>query len=60
MFPKIQELSVRSLVVVMLVVGGFILAIADPEFRPNFADIAKFGIGGYLGQLLPQSNHSED
>lgn len=53
---KIKEESFRSWLVGMLVVGGFGLAILDPEFRPAFADIIKFGAGGYLGQLLPQSS----
>ncbi|MEM7554087.1 MAG: hypothetical protein AAF378_08300 [Cyanobacteria bacterium P01_A01_bin.84] len=53
---KTQESTFRSLLVGMLVVGGFGLAIIDPEFRPAFADIIKFGAGGYLGQLLPQGN----
>jgi hypothetical protein len=37
-----------------LVFGAFGLAIADPNFRTSFADLAKVGIGGYLGQMMPQ------
>lgn len=48
------RITVRSVVVISLVLGAFGLAIADPTFRPAFADLAKFGIGGYLGQMLPQ------
>lgn len=51
---NIQGLSVRSILVIMLVAGGFGIAIIDPQFRVSFADIAKIGIAGYLGQMHPQ------
>lgn len=54
MFSKIQNFSVRSLVVLLLVVGGCGLAVIDSEFRPIFGDIIKFGLGGYTGQLVPR------
>ena len=50
----LKRITVRSVVVVSLVFGALTIAIADPTFRPAFADLAKFGIGGYLGQMLPQ------
>ncbi|WP_168163453.1 hypothetical protein [Calothrix sp. 336/3] len=50
----IERLSVRSVVVVVLVLGGLGLAILDKDFRPLFGDLAKVGIGGYLGQLVPK------
>jgi len=50
----ISRITVRSVVVVTLVFGAFGLAIADPNFRTSFADLAKVGIGGYLGQMMPQ------
>ncbi|MGI8504108.1 MAG: hypothetical protein ACR2LR_23685 [Hassallia sp.] len=50
-----NKLSVRSVVVIILVVGALVLAIADDNFRPTFGDLAKIGIGGYLGQLLPEA-----
>ncbi|MGI2907201.1 hypothetical protein [Tolypothrix sp. VBCCA 56010] len=37
-----------------------VLAIADRNFRPTFGDLAKIGIGGYLGQLLPEAKRSGD
>ena len=49
-----KKVSIRSIVVVLLVIGVFVLAVIDEGFRPAFADIAKFGIGGYLGQLVPR------
>jgi hypothetical protein len=51
----LTKITVRSVVVLVLVVGGFGLAIVDPSFRASFADLAKFGVGGYLGQMLPES-----
>ncbi len=54
----LQKLSVRSLVVLSLVFGGVGLAVIDPNFRPKFADIISFGLGGYFGQLNPASKNS--
>ncbi|MBW4477044.1 MAG: hypothetical protein KME54_09235, partial [Tolypothrix brevis GSE-NOS-MK-07-07A] len=51
-----SRLTVRSVVVIILVVGAFALAIADDNFRPTFGDLAKVGVGGYLGQMLPEAN----
>lgn len=55
MSSKIQNFSVRSLVILLLVLGGCGLAIIDEKFRPIFGDIIKFGLGGYTGQLVPRS-----
>jgi hypothetical protein len=55
MIPKIQNFSVRSLVILLLVFGGCGLAVVDEKFRPVFGDIIKFGLGGYTGQLVPRS-----
>lgn len=49
----IKQINTRSLVTVLLVGGAITLAIIDPSFRPAFGDLAKVGVGGYLGQLLP-------
>ena len=51
----LSRLTVRSVVVIVLVVGAFVLAIADHNFRPTFGDLAKIGVGGYLGQMLPEA-----
>lgn len=45
--------SIRSVVVLLLVVGALALAVLDEKFRPTFGDLAKVGVGGYLGQLFP-------
>lgn len=50
-----SKLTVRSCIVMILVVGGLALAIVDAQFRPTFGDLAKIAIGGYLGQMLPES-----
>ncbi len=49
-----KTINTRSVVVILFVVGVFVLAVIDINFRATFADIAKIRIGGYLGQLYPQ------
>jgi C4-dicarboxylate transporter len=56
----LTKLSVRSVVVIILVIGAFVLAIADHNFRPTFGDLAKVGVGGYLGQMLPEAKRTGD
>jgi hypothetical protein len=56
----LKRITVRSVVVLVLVLGGFGLAVVDPSFRSSFADLAKFGIGGYLGQMLPETRKQSD
>ncbi len=51
----LSRLTVRSVVVIILVVGALVLAIADYNFRDTFGDLAKVGVGGYLGQMLPKA-----
>ena len=51
--------DIRSLVVLLLVVGGFGLAVVDENFRPVFGDLAKVGVGGYLGQLIPKATNKD-
>lgn len=50
----LQRLTTRSFVVLILVCGVLYLAIVDPSFRDVFGDLAKVGVGGYLGQLVPK------
>ncbi|MDJ0797880.1 MAG: hypothetical protein QNJ51_13870 [Calothrix sp. MO_167.B12] len=45
----------KTAIVLLLVVGTGLLAISDPKFRAVFGDLAKVGVGGYLGQLRPES-----
>ncbi|GAX42439.1 hypothetical protein NIES4075_34400 [Tolypothrix sp. NIES-4075] len=56
----LSRITVRSVVVIILVIGALVLAIADHNFRPTFGDLAKVGVGGYLGQLLPEANKRGD
>ena len=49
-----KRISTRSIIAILLVVGFFVIAVIDPNFRSGFADIAKVGIGGYIGQLVPK------
>lgn len=53
-----KNTTVRSIIVIGLVAGTFALAVLDEGFRHIFGDIAKVGIGGYLGQLVPSSKTS--
>lgn len=48
-----KNINVRSIIVVALVLGTFVLAMRYESFMGIFGDIAKVGIGGYLGQLQP-------
>lgn len=46
-------------VVSILVFGSLTLAIIDEQYRSNFVDLAKVGIGGYIGLTIPKSqSHS--
>lgn len=51
----LSRITVRSVVVIILVLGCLALAIADHSFRSTFGDLAKIGVGGYLGQMLPEA-----
>jgi hypothetical protein len=50
----LRHFSVRSIVILALLGGSIYLAVQHEEYRPNFADLAKVGLGGYLGQLIPR------
>lgn len=49
----IKGVSIRSLVVLLLVVGSLYLAVVDKRYRNHLSDLAHIGLGGYLGQLVP-------
>ncbi|NEU73600.1 hypothetical protein PI95_013760 [Hassallia byssoidea VB512170] len=36
----LSRITVRSVVVIILVIGALVLAIADHNFRPTFGDLA--------------------
>jgi hypothetical protein len=50
----LRHFSVRSIVILGLLGGSMYLAIKHEEYRSQFADLAKVGLGGYLGQLIPR------
>lgn len=56
MSKLLGRFTTRSFVVLILVSGVLYLAIVDPSFRSVFGDLAKVGVGGYLGQLVPRDN----
>lgn len=41
----IARLKVRSIVIIVLVIGALVLAIQDKNFRSTFGDLAKIGVG---------------
>ncbi len=49
-----KNINTRSIVVVLFVIGFFVLAIIDENFRAAFVSLANVGVGGYLGQLVPK------
>jgi hypothetical protein len=49
-----------SAVVALLVGGSMVLAVVDKDYRANFADLAKVGLGGYVGWMMPRANKGED
>ncbi len=49
-----KNINIHSVVILLMVLGSFGLALCDEEFRPIFGDLAKVGVGGYLGRLLPE------
>lgn len=50
-----ERITTRSMVVLLLLGGSMALAATDTSYRPLFSDLAKVGLGGYLGQLRPES-----
>ena len=48
-----SRLSIRSVVVLLFVIGALVIATIDPSFRDSYAHLADVASGGYLGQLIP-------
>lgn len=55
MFPELQKLSVRSLVVIFFVVANCVLAVVDKNYRPDFNQLSGMALTGYFSQLKPRS-----
>lgn len=50
---KLDGRHLGLLCVVLLSLGGlFYLALIDGEYRPIFADLAKMGVGAYIGWMI--------
>lgn len=56
----LKRFNTRSFVILVLVGGTLYLAVVDRSFRVTFGDLAKIGIGGYLGQLVPNRDSNRD
>lgn len=46
---------VQAAIISILLGGSLTLAVMDEQYRPTFMDMAKIGLGGYLGLSLPKS-----
>jgi hypothetical protein len=53
---KLKDL-VLAAVVITLVGGSLVLAIIDENYRSTFVDLAKVGVGGYIGLTIPKSQY---
>lgn len=53
----LSKLSIRSIIALLFVLGALVIAVIDPSFRDNYARLADVALGGYLGQLIPQSKN---
>lgn len=50
--------DILPFVVLSLVIGTFALALIDENARTTFADLAKVGVGGYIGLMVPTSSRT--
>jgi hypothetical protein len=53
--PLLKE-GLLTLLILVLVAGALGLAIIDANSRPAFIDLAKVGMAGYLGWMMPRSS----
>lgn len=51
---KIRDFVLAG-VAITLVGGTLILAVIDKDYRSSFVDLAKVGVGGYIGLTIPKS-----
>ncbi len=52
--PLLKE-GLLTLIILILVTGSLALAIIDANLRPAFTDLAKVGVAGYFGWMMPRS-----
>jgi hypothetical protein len=50
--------EILAIIVLILVSGSLSLALIDKDSRSAFADLAKVGVGGYIGLLIPRKKSS--
>ena len=53
-----KRISTRSIIAILFVIGFFVLAVMDTNYRPGFVSLANVGVGGYLGQFIPKQSKS--
>lgn len=46
--------GILPVIVLLLVSGSLALAFIDKDSRAAFADLAKVGVGGYIGLMMPR------
>ena len=56
---KIKDLVLAG-VVSILIGGSLTLAVIDKDYRSSFVDLAKVGVGGYIGLTIPKSKSEEE
>jgi len=49
--------EILTTIVLVLVSGSLMLAVIDKDSRSAFADLAKVGVGGYIGLLMPKQRN---
>ncbi len=47
-----KDAKALQIVVLFSLAGLFYLAVVDLEYRPIFADLAKMGVGAYIGWMM--------
>ncbi|MBD2165222.1 hypothetical protein H6G64_05960 [Calothrix sp. FACHB-156] len=53
---KLKDIVLAG-VISTLVGGSLVLAIIDENYRSTFIDLAKVGVGGYIGLTIPKSQY---
>ncbi|QIR35482.1 hypothetical protein HCG51_01100 [Tolypothrix sp. PCC 7910] len=53
---KLKDMVLAG-VISTLVGGSLVLAIIDENYRSTFIDLAKVGVGGYIGLTIPKSQY---
>ncbi len=56
---KIKDFVLAG-VVTTLVGGTLTLAVIDEKYRSSFVDLAKVGVGGYIGMTIPKSKSEKE